>query len=80
LCPDKDVAGLENLQQLFHCTFASIRDTTISYVKEILAEEEESRSSSYDSDTNESNVEDEANIAEQSVILEETDNTDNRLV
>ena len=71
--PDTDVTGLEKVQQLFHHTFASIRDATISYIKELMVEEEESSPSSDNSDiADESNIEDESNIAEASTTSEET--------
>jgi hypothetical protein len=75
-----DLTDLQNLQQLFHRTFASIRDITISYIEEILAEEEESSPPSDNSDILDESNEDESNIAEAPAILEETNNTDNRLV
>jgi hypothetical protein len=79
LSPNTDIRGLENLQQLFHRTFASIRDITIDYIEEILAEEE---SSSWpdNSDISDESNEDESDIAEAPAISEETNDTDDRLI
>ncbi|KAG1890683.1 uncharacterized protein F5891DRAFT_986836 [Suillus fuscotomentosus] len=73
LCPDTDITGLENLQHLFHRTFASLRDATISYMEEVMAEEESSVSSDNSDAEDESSVEDKSDIAE--VSSEETDDS-----
>ncbi|KAG1740140.1 uncharacterized protein EDB91DRAFT_1082117 [Suillus paluster] len=73
LCPNMDVTSLDNLQQLFHCTFESVRDTTITYIEELMVEEEEESSALSDNSDiiDESNIDNESNIAEASTILEE---------
>ncbi|KAG1728002.1 hypothetical protein EDB19DRAFT_1748490 [Suillus lakei] len=76
LSPEADLMDLQNLQQLFHRTFASIRDITISYIEEIRAEEEESSSSSDNFDISDESNEDESNIAEAPAISEEINDTD----
>ncbi|KAG0693615.1 hypothetical protein DFH29DRAFT_881328 [Suillus ampliporus] len=66
LCPDTDLVGLDNVQQLFHHTFASIRDTTISHLEDLMAEEEGSSAESNISD--ESGNEGKSHMAEASAI------------
>ncbi|KAG1741751.1 uncharacterized protein EDB91DRAFT_1081563 [Suillus paluster] len=77
LCPDMDITSLDNLQWLFHHTFESVRDATISYIEELMVEEEEESSalSNNSNITDKSDVDDESNIAEASTISEEIDDS-----
>ncbi|KAG2055972.1 hypothetical protein BDR06DRAFT_970432 [Suillus hirtellus] len=68
-----NITGLGNLQHLFHCTCASLRDTTISYMEEVMAEEESSVLSDNSDAEDESSIKDKSDIAE--VSSEETDDS-----